>query len=104
MKNVNIFQLNEFDELIKKEYNKKYYSFQQQDGCKDRGIEYFTIPINDPEDLDNLSMIEDDVKNNRLSVYRGVKFEEWLLKDKDFKWFIGKEREYENALLWERNF
>lgn len=104
MKKATIFTLDEFDELIKKEYNKTYYSFQQQDGCKDRGIEFFTVPINDPDDLDYLSMIEADAKNNKLSEHCGVKFEEWLSRDKDFKWFTDENEQYRNELLWERNF
>lgn len=39
-----IIEVDEWDELVKKTYQKPYYNFQQQDGCQDRGLVRINIP------------------------------------------------------------
>lgn len=45
-RNVIMFEVDEWDNLVSSTYG-RVYNFQQQNGCKDRGIYYFTVPIED---------------------------------------------------------
>ena len=90
----------DFDNLVRETYG-KVYTFQQQDGCKERGVEYFTVPMDDPYDFENDSLPE-EVNGREM----GVSFAAWLkrdpkhpLKDEEDggeKWRIN--------MFWERNF
>lgn len=51
MRNVVIMDVQEWDALVTSTYGKPY-SFQQQDGCKERGIEYFSLPMKYAIDID----------------------------------------------------
>lgn len=57
---------------------KRPYCFQQQDGCKERGIYTFKVPQNGTED------------RNQEDYEYGVPFEEWLAADSkdmsEMKW------------------
>jgi len=75
MKNVNIISLQDFDELVKKTYG-KIYSFQQQDGCKDRQTVYFSVPYEDAEDFKN-DKIPEIINGDKM----GVSFKSWLEKN-----------------------
>ncbi len=93
----------DWDDFVIKVYGKPY-SFQQQDGCKDRGHDSIWIP-DDREDIDGW---EDDCENTQIPFgvngeEMGVTFETWLntspedtLKHFDSDW--------ENDLFWQRNF
>lgn len=74
METVNFFEVNEWDNLIQTTY-KKPYSFQQQGGCKDRGIARFIVPTI-PEDFENTSVPE-IVNHSDM----GVSFVAWLDRD-----------------------
>lgn len=37
-------EVDDWDDLVRKTYG-KIYCFQQQDGCKDRGVENISVPI-----------------------------------------------------------
>lgn len=74
-KEVKIIDVSDFDDLVVKTYERPY-SFQQQDGCKSRGVEYFTIPVSHPEDYENDS-IEEEVDGDEM----GVSFSAWLARD-----------------------
>lgn len=95
---VNQIDVYDFDKLVSETYNKKY-SFQQQDGCKDRGIECITVPLEHPWDFEN-TQIPFKVNGEKM----GVSFETWLntsMEDTskhfpEYKWY--------NELFWERNF
>ena len=39
----NMVDVSDWDDLVEKTYGRTY-SFQQQDGCKDRGIHPITVP------------------------------------------------------------
>ena len=97
---VTMIDVDEFDALVTKTYGRPY-SFQQQDGCKDRGIEYFTVPIEQPEDYDR-----DEIPEKVNGHTMGVSFAAWLARDpkqklnSPDKW----DRDHGLSLFWERNF
>ena len=90
----------DWDQLVKDTYGKPY-SFQQQDGCKMRGIITLEVPM-DPYDYENDSIVE---KVNGPE--EGVSFKAWLARDP--KEIMKDEPEDENNdweinLFWARNF
>lgn len=92
--------MSDFDDLVTKTYG-RHYMLQQQDGCKDRGVENFTVPNKHPYDYKN-DTIPEEVNGDEM----GVCFAAWLardpnqkLKSKD-KW----DNEHGLSLFWERNF
>lgn len=96
MKKINVFDVDEWNELVQKTYQRPY-NFQQQDGCKDRGTFYFNIPIEGTEDYGD--DIEDSIDTDEM----GVAFDIWLARDpkqplKDQKY------DFDLRLWWERNF
>lgn len=98
---VKIIDVFEFDALVTETYNRPY-SFQQQDGCKSRGIFYFTIPILAPEDFEAES-IPEEVNGEEM----GVSFAAWLARDpSDSVLSDGHPStdSWEIELFWERNF
>lgn len=75
-KNTRTIDVQDWDNLVQKTYNKPY-SFQQQDGCQPRGVVYLTIPDKDyKEDRMNES-IPEVINGNEM----GVKFNVWLDRD-----------------------
>jgi len=100
MKNVKVIGVFEFDKLVTETYNRTY-SFQQQDGCKERGIEYFKVP-DYADDFTN-----DTVPEIVNGPEMGVSFKAWL--ERDPKQFLNdNEKSYDKEgdleLWWERNF
>jgi hypothetical protein len=92
----NQIKVDDWDDLVESTYN-KIYSFQQQDECKDRGIE--TISTEDEEEDFENTEIPFEVNGEEM----GVSFETWLnTSPEDTKKYF--EFEYENKLFWERNF
>ena len=98
-KNIKAINVSDWDELITTTYNKPY-SFQQQDGCKDKGYVHIIVPKKYPEDYKNDTIPE--VVNHEK---RGVSFKAWLErnpeqkltnKDNQHSWSLG--------LWWDRNF
>lgn len=94
-KQVNYVDVGDFDTLVQETYGRPY-NFQQQDGCKERGIEEFSVPCKDPWDYENDS-IEEKINGDEM----GVSFKAWLARDPkqpvagDDRWI---------DLFWERNF
>lgn len=88
MKQVTMIEVQEWDDLVENTYNRPY-SFQQQDGCKDRGTHNLTVP-DEPMDYENDSVPE-TVNHPNM----GVSFKAWLERDPK-----------QNAITmwWERNF
>ena len=88
-KNVQIIECDDWDELVKKTYEKSY-CFQQQDDCQPRGIVRLTIPSTYTNDEDMHDSIPYKINGDQM----GVKFKVWLERDpKDGK-----------SIFWERNF
>lgn len=76
-RNVIMFEVDEWDNLVSSTYG-RVYNFQQQNGCKDRGI---------PEEV-----------NGEI---KGVSFKAWLERDPNTPNFLEK---YRHELFWDRNF
>ena len=87
----------DFDNLVVETYGKPY-SFQQQDGCKSRGVEYFTVPLVHPYDFEN-DTITEVINGNEY----GVSFKAWLARDPK-EWNGDPEDERFLDLFWDRNF
>lgn len=94
----------EWDALVEKTYGKPY-SFQQQDGCRNRGTFSFTVPDNALNEEEMNESVPEVVNHGEM----GVKFEKWLARNpkrplagdtehdgRNDKWSID--------LWWERNF
>lgn len=120
-KNERIVQVRDWDNLVEKTYGKPY-CFQQQEGCKGRGIHHLTVPsqwTGDSEMNDSIpEVINDEHK-------MGVKFDVWLKRDpneplnpskqqlKQCPYYHGKSENDEIKwkqdkshihMFWERNF
>jgi hypothetical protein len=90
-------EVQDWDDLIEKTYG-KIYSFQQQDGCKGRGIETISVPDKWGEDY-KVDLLPFEVNGIR----RGVSFQSWLNTSpeetaKQFRY------DWENRIFWDRNF
>lgn len=92
-----VIDVGDWDKLVKKVYGRPY-SFQQQDGCKDRGSFRFKIPDEDDYDYEN-DIIPEIVNHDRM----GVSFAAWLKRDPKQK-LPNQQADYELELWWERNF
>jgi hypothetical protein len=90
-----VITVQDWDELVRKTYGRPY-RFQQQDGCKPRGVQHFTVP-DDPEDYENDS-IPEKVNGEEM----GVSFKAWLARDPKQK--IQGEGSFGLELWWDRNF
>lgn len=96
-KNVKQIDVDDWDDLVTKTYGKPY-NFQQQDGCKERGTEDITIPVDDTEYFKN-TKIPFKVNGNKM----GISFETWLnTNPEDTRKHF--EDDYQNEVFWERNF
>jgi hypothetical protein len=93
---VNMIEVHDWDELVKNTYGRPY-NFQQQDGCKERGIWKFTVPDR-AEDYLNKT-IPEEVNHPDM----GVSFASWLSRDTKTK-LKEQKYDYELELWWNRNF
>jgi hypothetical protein len=98
-KNIKTIDVSDWDDLVQKTYGRPY-SFQQQDGCKERQTVHISVPVKNYEDFKN-DAIPEIVNGNKM----GVSFKAWLERDpkqllsnKDYQssWSLG--------LWWDRNF
>jgi len=105
IKNVSIISVQDFDKLVQETY-RKYYSFQQQDGCKSRQTVYITVP-----DIETNDVERDTIPEVVNGEEEGVNFKAWL--ERDIKQglkgdpTIGKEatdEQWRIELWWARNF
>lgn len=88
--------LQDWDSFVRKIYGKSY-SFQQQDGCKERGSVNITIP-EEAEDFEN-DTVPEKVNGDQM----GVSFASWLARDPKQK-IKDQKHDYELELFWNRNF
>jgi len=97
---VKMIEVQDWDEAVISTYGKPY-SFQQQDGCKDRGVESITVPT-EAYDYENGSVPE-VVNHNEM----GVSFSAWLKRDPNEP-LVSEKGEREDSfgveLWWQRNF
>jgi hypothetical protein len=96
IKQVKMIDESEFSAFVAYNYNRPY-SYQQQDGCKERGVEWFTVP-DQAYDFENDSIPE--VVNGQI---KGVSFEAWLNRDPK-KELQNESLDWEIELFWYRNF
>lgn len=94
-----VISVSDWDKLVEETYGRTY-SFQQQDGCKGRGVFRIDVPSDCVEDYEN-DTIPEIVNGDDM----GVSFAAWLardpkqpMSDKDDK------ADYCRTLWWERNF
>lgn len=91
-----VIKLRDWDELVKETYGRPY-SFQQQDGCQDRGMFELTVPDEEAEDFEN-STVPEIVNDSDM----GVSFAAWLARDP--KQPLPNEAAWALDLWWGRNF
>jgi len=92
-----VVDLGEWDSLVENTYGRTY-SFQQQDGCKSRGTETFSVPNDNPHAYEN-----DSVPEKINGEEMGVSFKAWLSRDPDQK--VVEQSGFDGTrLFWERNF
>jgi hypothetical protein len=94
-----VIQVQDWDRLVEETYGRPY-RFQQQDGCKGRGVEHITIPSKyaKEEDEEMNDSIPEEINGEEM----GVKFAVWLAGDP--KKPVGGKEEYLIRMFWERNF
>ncbi len=92
-----VIDVSDFDRLVKLTYGKPY-SFQQQDGCKERQRVEISVPEKYPEDYENAT-IPEEVNHEKM----GVSFDAWLSRDST-KPLEGSNYDWETSMWWERNF
>ena len=93
-----VIMVSDWDSLVMETYGRPY-SFQQQDGCKDRQRVRITVP-DDPDDYENDSVPE--IVNGEDM---GVSFKAWLERDPKTKIPNPHSFSYDGTdLFWLRNF
>ncbi len=98
VKSVQMIEVQDWDGLVEETYGRPY-SFQQQDGCKDRGTFDLTVP-EECEDSD-VDSIPDKVNGREM----GVSFKAWLARDpKEWNGDPEDNSEWCIRMFWERNF
>jgi len=75
IKLTNIIECNEWDELVMKTYG-RHYCFQQQEGCRERGLFKFAVPNEETNDFEN-DTIPEVINHDEM----GVSFKAWLARD-----------------------
>ncbi len=94
-----VIDVSDWDKLIEQTYGRTY-SFQQQDGCKARGVFRLEVPSAETYDYENDSVPE--VVNGEE---RGVSFAAWLVRDPKQKLPDPLDQEsYCLDLFWRRTF
>tara|TARA_R110002074_G_scaffold32309_4_gene90231 strand:- start:13747 stop:14142 length:396 start_codon:yes stop_codon:yes gene_type:complete len=94
-----VVAVDDWDELVKDTYNRPYL-FQQQDGCKERGVHRLTIPDEETYDFERDTVPE--VVNHEDM---GVSFKAWLERDPELKLSDpNNQNSWSIRLWWERNF
>lgn len=94
----------EWDNFVMRTYGRPY-NFQQQGGCKSRGIHQIEVPNGWAEEeeqyyKDNEVKDHVDVINGQA---RGVTFAYWLARDPNQP-LVGQKHSFELSLWWERHF
>jgi hypothetical protein len=94
-----VIDVAEWDKLVIETYNRPY-SFQQQDGCKDRGNFHLTVPCDDTADYENETVSEIDSDSE---YEMGVDFAVWLKRNPKTP-LVGQKYDFELEMWWWRNF
>lgn len=98
-RNEKVIDVQDFDELVIKTYQRPY-SFQQQDDCKPRQRVRISVPEH-PDDYPN-DTVPEVVNGEKM----GVSFKAWLERDPTQPLDTDDEWDRKNGLemWWERNF
>jgi hypothetical protein len=94
---VKTIDLSDWDEIVERTYGRPY-SFQQQDGCKERQNVRIRIPDTEFYDYEN-GTVEETVNGPE----EGVSFAAWLARDPK-QGLPGREDAWGLELWWHRNF
>ena len=96
VKTSKIIEVSDWDALVEEVY-KRPYSFQQQDGCKERQLVSLDVPeeFDDSESPDSVPEVVNDPE-------MGVKFSAWLARDT--KQPLKDDDNMFLRMWWERNF
>ena len=91
--------VDDWNSFVKEVYGKPY-DFQQQDGCKERGVFYFEVPIGYQDDYEK-SELPEKVNHHEM----GVSFEAWF-KRRPEQLLNDEEWDHPTSIemWWERNF
>lgn len=97
-----VIDVSDWDDLVEKTYGRTY-SFQQQDGCRERGNFYLRVPVECGWEYTNDTVLE-KVNGDEM----GVSFAAWLARDPE-QMLNNSGDEYDRGefgreLWWERNF
>lgn len=92
-----VISVSDWDALVEQTYGRPY-SFQQQDGCKNRGREYLGVPAR-ADDFERNSVPE--VVNGPE---QGVSFAAWLKRDPKAPLASNRCEDWGIRLWWDRNF
>lgn len=95
--NIKMIEVSDWDQLVIDTYGRTY-SFQQQSGCKDRGVFKFTVPT-DGYDYEN-DTIPEEINGEEM----GVSFKAWLTRDPKIWYGKTSDPDYYVDMFWERNF
>lgn len=91
-----VIDVGDWDQLVIDTYGKPY-SFQQQDGCKERQRVKVTIP-DEAYDYEN-DTVPEEINGEEM----GVSFKAWLARDPE-EWNGDPEDKRFLDLFWDRNF
>jgi len=102
IRTVKMIDCSDWDALVEETYGRTY-CFQQQDGCKSRGVEDIiaTLDTSDVWDYE-VDSVPEVVNGDEM----GVSFAAWLARDPKQKLDSGDEwdRQHGLGLWWNRNF
>ena len=91
-----LIDVQDWDNLVIETYGRPY-SFQQQDGCKDRQLVSITVP-DECDDFEN-DTVPEIVNGDEM----GVSFKAWLARDPKTP-LPDRDDTFGLTLWWERNF
>ncbi len=98
IKSKKVISVQDWDVEVTKVYGRPY-SFQQQEGCKSRGVFHLTVPAE--------SEIDDHANDTIPEIVNGeemcVKFSAWLARNPKQK-IKDEQYDFERELWWHRNF
>jgi hypothetical protein len=92
-----VIDISDWDKLVSETYG-RIYSFQQQDGCRSRGVFRIEVPSNEDADYER-DMVPEVVNGPEM----GVSFAAWLARDPKMP-IKDQEYDFDLRLWWERNF
>lgn len=98
---IRLIKLEDWDNFIEETFQRPY-SFQQQEGCQERGVYRFSVPNTYPNDDDEMyDSIPEEVNGEKM----GVKLKTWLSRDpKRPLSDSGSQESWHLRLFWKRNF